>query len=423
MDRSRLVPFLLGGLSLLPLLPLAEAPHPRPELSPGVEPFLFALTLGLAWLRVPLRRGGFTSLHFLGAVAAAYLFPPLQTALVAGLALPPAKPLRPEREVFNRGQLALAGALASVGTGALPPWDLFLPPVLYLSVNLTLSAILFTLGLGRPFTEVRRNLAPFVLSYGALSPLALLLARVLEKAPLTGVPYLDALFVAAGGVYVYDLWRKTRRLEEAILAVFQTAVQLLEAKDPYTAHHSERVAAIALEIGREMGLPAALLESLEVGARLHDVGKVAIPDTLLRKEGGLSPEEWAVMREHPAAGAKALAPIASLLGKEAVEIALHHHERWDGGGYPEGLRGKEIPLLARIVAVADVYEAMTSDRPYRRALSPEEAARRIGEGAGSQFDPEVAEAFLRAWRRGGAWVRWREFVWQTKVGSVASKNL
>jgi Response regulator containing a CheY-like receiver domain and an HD-GYP domain len=140
---------------------------------------------------------------------------------------------------------------------------------------------------------------------------------------------------------------------------------------------------------------------------------VSVPDALLGKEGGLNSEEWEKMREHPAAGAQALAPIASLLGKEAVEIARYHHERWDGGGYPEGLRGEEIPLLARIVAVADAYEAMTSDRPYRRALSPEEAARRIQEGAGAQFDPEVAEAFLRAWRRGGAWVRRREFVSQT----------
>jgi HD-GYP domain-containing protein (c-di-GMP phosphodiesterase class II) len=294
-----------------------------------------------------------------------------------------------------------------------PPWDLFLPPVLYLSANLTLTALLFTLGLGKPLAEVRRNLAPFVLSYGALSPLALLLARVLEKAPLTGIPYPDALLVVAGGVYVYDLWRKTRRLEEAVLAALETAVGLLEARDPYTAHHSERVAAIALEIGREMGLHPGLLESLEAGARLHDVGKVSVPDALLRKEGGLGPEEWALMREHPAAGAKALAPIASLLGKEAVAIARHHHERWDGGGYPDGLRGEEIPLLARIVAVADAYEAMTSDRPYRKALSPEEAARRIEEGAGAQFDPVVAQAFLRAWRRGGAWVRRREFVSQT----------
>ncbi len=404
---------LLGGVSLLALLPLAGAPHPDPEVDPGVGAFLFALTLGLAWLRVPLRRGGFTSLHFLGAVAAAYLFPPLQAALVAGLALPPARPLRPERELFNRGQLALAGALASAGAGAPFPLGLLLPPLFYLSANLTMTAFLFALGLGKPLAEVRRNLAPFALSYGALSPLALLLARALEKAPLTGVPYLDALLVAVGGVYVYDLWRKTRRLEEAMLAVLEAAVRLLEAKDPYTAHHSERVAAIASEIGREMELPPALLESLEAGARLHDVGKVAIPDTLLRKEGGLSPEEWAVMREHPVAGAKALAPIASLLGKEAVAIARHHHERWDGGGYPDGLRGEEIPLLARIVAVADAYEAMTSDRPYRKALSPEEAARRIGEGAGEQFDPEVVEAFLRAWRRGGAWIRRREFVSQT----------
>jgi hypothetical protein len=283
------VALLLGGVGLLALLPLAGAPHPRPEVDPGVGPFLFALTLGLAWLRVPLRRGGFTSLHFLGAVAAAHLFPPPEAALIAGLALPPAKPLRLERELFNRGQLALAGALASAGAGAPLPLGLLLPPVFYLSANLTLTALLFTLGLGKPLAEVRRDLAPFVLSYGALSPLAPLLARVLEKAPLTGVPYLDALFVAAGGVYVYDLWRKTRRLEEAVLAVLETAVRLLEARDPYTAHHSERVAAIALEIGREMGLSPALLESLEAGARLHDVGKVSVPDLSCARRGGSAP--------------------------------------------------------------------------------------------------------------------------------------
>ena len=330
-----------GSLALSALL--WEFPRESRLEAPLEAAFLGLLAFLLGHMRVPLRKGGFTSLHFLGAVAASYLLPPGGAAALAALALPPSRPLALEKEVFNRGQIALAASLASVGAEAPGLLGVVFPPLLYLVTNLTATLVLFLVGLGMPFQEARRNFVPFVLSYGALSPLALLLARSLEKAFLTGSAYLDALLVTLGGLYVYDLWKKTKGLEEAALASLETAVRLLEARDAYTALHSERVAAIARSLGEELGLPPYLLERLEVGARLHDVGKVAIPDAVLRKPGKLSPEEEVVVQEHPQAAVKALAPLLDLLGREVLEIAQYHHERWDGSGYPKGSREKRSP--------------------------------------------------------------------------------
>jgi HD-GYP domain-containing protein (c-di-GMP phosphodiesterase class II) len=183
--------------------------------------------------------------------------------------------------------------------------------------------------------------------------------------------------------------------------VVETLTRCLEAKDPYTAFHSDRVAAIARDIALEMGLSSD-----------HDIGKLKVPETLLRKEGRLSQEEWLNITKHPEYGVRLLKPLEPFLG-EVFPIVLHHHERWDGRGYPHKKAGYEIPLLARIVAVADAYEAMTSDRPYRRAKRPEEALREIQDLAGIQFDPRVVEAFTQAWRKNPPWQSRSEYVKST----------
>lgn len=203
-------------------------------------------------------------------------------------------------------------------------------------------------------------------------------------------------------VYAWRMWLYQVRLTEAVDAMVLGMVRALEARDPYTAFHSERVAAIATDVGREMGLEERELELLERGARLHDIGKVGVPDRILRKEQTLSEEEWAWMRRHPELGEMLLRPLVHYLGN-VIPVVLYHRERFDGRGYPQGLSGNEIPLLARIVAVADAYEAMTSDRPYRRAKKPEKAMRELLDLAGWQFDPRVVEAFARAWARNPDW--------------------
>lgn len=167
----------------------------------------------------------------------------------------------------------------------------------------------------------------------------------------------------------------------------------LEARDGYTLGHGERVAALAILIGQEMRLSSARLRALAAGALLHDVGKIGIPDAVLHKPGRLSLEEFEVIQEHPARGDTMLG--AAFAGKAECAVIRHHHERWDGAGYPDGLAGEAIPLEARIAAVADVYDALRSNRAYREAWSVEEAAAQIGRDAGTHFDPRCTEAFVR----------------------------
>jgi putative nucleotidyltransferase with HDIG domain len=159
-----------------------------------------------------------------------------------------------------------------------------------------------------------------------------------------------------------------------------------------TFQHSKRVAAYARLLGERIGLPPPDLERLELGALLHDIGKIGIPRNVLLKPGSLSEEEWRVMRTHPAIGRRMMAHFPQL-DREA-EVVGAHHERWDGGGYPESLAGERIPLFARLFSIVDAYDALTSDRPYRSAQSVEAAKRVIVEGSGSQFDPKLVEAFI-----------------------------
>lgn len=172
----------------------------------------------------------------------------------------------------------------------------------------------------------------------------------------------------------------------------------VDAKDPYTQAHSERVAQYALAVGREMGLPERELWVLLVAARLHDIGKIFVRDDILSKPGRLTDEEFAHLRRHAEWGARILSGIRQFAA--VAKIVRSHHERWDGGGYPDGLAGAAIPRLSRILAVVDAFDAMTSDRSYRAAFSPDEARRRIREGAGAQFDPEAVQAFCRAYAKG-----------------------
>jgi putative nucleotidyltransferase with HDIG domain len=166
----------------------------------------------------------------------------------------------------------------------------------------------------------------------------------------------------------------------------------IEARDPYTRGHSSRVTALAEVVARRLGWSEEKLASLRIGGPLHDIGKLGVSDEVLRKEGRLDDGELAQIREHPKIGARMLLRMAAL--REAIPYVLYHHERWDGHGYPSGKAGEEIPIEARVLAVADAFDAMTSDRPYRRALSRTEALAEVERCAGTQFDPEIARVFL-----------------------------
>jgi putative nucleotidyltransferase with HDIG domain len=187
------------------------------------------------------------------------------------------------------------------------------------------------------------------------------------------------------------------RLYNELRELFYSAVQALadavDAKDPYTHGHSRRVALYAVAIGKQLDLSPAELADLELASLLHDVGKIGTSEAVLNKPGKLSPREYEHMKQHVVEGAEIVGHVEAM--RKLVPIILHHHERYDGHGYPRGLAGEEIPLGARILAVADAFDAMTSSRPYRPAMSIEQAVEEIKANRGTQFDPSVVDAFLR----------------------------
>ncbi|MGG1396640.1 HD-GYP domain-containing protein [Bacillus salipaludis] len=188
--------------------------------------------------------------------------------------------------------------------------------------------------------------------------------------------------------------------DQQLIGIVKGVIATLELKDPYTRGHSERVASYALELAKVSGkFSKDELKAFNYACLLHDIGKIHIPDHILTKSGTLTKEEYEIIKSHTVVGADAVSKVVGF--KDSIEVIRSHHERWDGKGYPEQLKGKEIPYLARITSIADAFDAMTSTRSYRAALSIEEAYKRILEGKGSQFDPELVEEFkkvLPLWR-------------------------
>jgi len=195
------------------------------------------------------------------------------------------------------------------------------------------------------------------------------------------------LAIAIGNTELFE------SLQDAYLATVRSLAAAVDAKEPHMRGHSERVAVFARATAEKMGLSHDQRTALEMASYLHDIGKIGISGHILRKQGRLTPEEVAVMRHHPLIGANILRPVA--FPWPIAPVVRHHHERYDGTGYPAGLRGEEIPLLARVLAVTDAYEAMIADRPYRSGFSEECAVAELRECAGTQFDPTVVEALVQ----------------------------
>ncbi|MDX6511603.1 MAG: hypothetical protein QOE36_1107 [Gaiellaceae bacterium] len=193
------------------------------------------------------------------------------------------------------------------------------------------------------------------------------------------------------------LMESYRQLEESSLEAIEALNATVEAKDPYTAGHSIRVQAISLAIGRQLGLDPARLGVLRHAALFHDLGKLAVRDAVLLKPGRLTAEEYEQIKRHSADGAEIVARLGRL--REAVPLIRHHHERWDGTGYPDALVGEETPLEAAVIGLADAWDAMTTDRPYQAALSLDAATDQVRGGRGTQFAPAVVDAFFVAFRR------------------------
>lgn len=190
-----------------------------------------------------------------------------------------------------------------------------------------------------------------------------------------------------------SLKESREKLQDYFYRVVKAMVRSLEAKDAYTSGHSERVGEYAYRIASAMGMPGEKAELLKKAAQLHDIGKIGIPEEILNKKGGLSDEEFGIIRRHPEVGEEILKPV--FLESEMLSVVRSHHERYDGKGYPDGLKPEQSGIFAQIVSVADAYDAMTSTRSYRHKMPREEAVARVKAGAGTQFNPEVVEAFCR----------------------------
>ena len=188
------------------------------------------------------------------------------------------------------------------------------------------------------------------------------------------------------------------QLNQTYNETLRSLVKALDTRDSETGGHSERVTLIALSIAQQLNLDEKQIQQIHWGALLHDVGKIGIPDNILRKPGKLTDEEWEIMRSHPQTGYEMLKGIPFLA--PALDVVLHHHERYDGAGYPSGLTGLAIPLSARIFAIADSFDAMTNDRPYRKAFTRDEAIAEINRCINKQFDPIVVNAFLFSEKQG-----------------------
>ena len=202
----------------------------------------------------------------------------------------------------------------------------------------------------------------------------------------------DFFSLALENAYLYD------DLKSTYFDTIKTISNSIEARDPYTKGHSERVARFAKAIAEELNWDKKEIDLIDWGGTLHDVGKIGIPDSILNKPGKLTDDEYNDIKSHPLIGAKIIKGISFL--KPVIPYILGHHERFDGKGYPMGVAGENISIKGRLLAMADAFDAMTSDRPYRKALKPEDALKEISRNRGTQFDPEIVRAFERAWVSG-----------------------
>lgn len=262
----------------------------------------------------------------------------------------------------------------------------------YFLLNLVLVSATVYLRGGRSIREFlgRAETANIWANVLTLAPLGWLMARMYE---LEGGGWWTTLLFGLPLFTTRVAYQRFVEMREMFTQTIGALAEAVDKRDPYTSKHSQRVRLISVDIGRELRVSASELEALEWGGLLHDVGKIGVADNVLLKQGKLTRDERVRMNAHPVLGAQIIGPVERLAAE--LPVIRHHHEWYNGSGYPDRLMGDEIPRLARILHVADAFEAMTADRPYRSALSLDQALSELGKFAGVQFDPEVVDAFLK----------------------------
>ena len=261
--------------------------------------------------------------------------------------------------------------------------------VIYILVNAVIMSILMHLITGEKFfSNFINNMAWVVKDYLAMAPFAVIMAMAYANYKVAGILifFIPLLFAR----YSFKMYIDMRSI---YIDTVKSLSQAIEAKDPYTNGHSRRVGEYACKLAERLGLSPKKVENLKIAAILHDIGKIGIDESILNKPGRLTTEEFDKIKQHPEIGVKIIKDIDFL--KDASEIILSHHERYDGTGYPEGRKYKDIILEAQILSIADVFDALTSERPYRNAMTVEEALDIIEKGKGNQFESRLADTFIR----------------------------
>lgn len=324
------------------------------------------------------------------------------TPLVADFRRSPVRLTRIYRDPGGEG--ALVGSVAPIsfnGWGILverSSIDAFRPVRVMLVRTVVVTAIAGLVALGLGFFLARRLIGPIQLLDRVSSEIAE--GNLTVRAPVTGLAELahlaDNFNHMAGNIeaLVRRLRQALRQNQELFLETIRTLAAAIDAKDPYTRGHSERVSSYSMAIARHLGLGPEEIFRVRIAAILHDVGKLGIREGILNKPGGLTDDEFMIMRQHPEIGSQIMAPIRAL--KDIIPGIRNHHETWDGRGYPDGLSGEEIPLVARIIGAADTFDAMTSTRPYQKAATLDYVLTKISAMSGTRFAPPVVEALLAA---------------------------
>jgi putative nucleotidyltransferase with HDIG domain len=308
------------------------------------------------------------------------------------------------KTLFNASQYALSAGVAGIvyqklgGVVGLVNISSYIIPaaicaIVYYLINSSLFMIVISLAEGVPILSVWKNrIRGIIATYIALAPIGFVMVMVYVNIGIWGIIlFFFPLILARRSFELYT------RMRKIYLDTIRTLAAAIDAKDPYTKGHSERVAKIAVVLATELNLSDRDIENIEYAALLHDIGKIGIDDRILGKSSKLSNEEFKKIKEHPIVGAKIIEPVDFL--KNSYKTIYHHHEKYNGGGYPDGLKEKDIPLCARIIGVADAYDAMGSDRPYRRKLSKEKILKEFTEQSGKQFDPQIVNALMLILKR------------------------
>jgi len=303
------------------------------------------------------------------------------------------------KALFNASQYALSVGVAGlvyqfVGgvVGAQNFLEYVLPAALcaftYCVINSILVAIVISFAQQIKLNMVwRLNIKEMMPSYLAEAPMGFLMAIVYVEVGIFGILlfFLPLLLARRS----FELYTKMRKV---YLDTIRALAAAIDAKDPYTKGHSERVAEMSVALAQELNLSDRDIEDIEYTALLHDIGKIGIEDSILGKKGGLTSQEYEKIKEHTIMGANIIEPVDFL--KNSYKAIYHHHERFNGDGYPDGIKEKDIPLFARIIAVADAYDAMSSDRPYRKKLNKDKILKELKNQSGKQFDPKVVKALF-----------------------------